>query len=166
MTFHDFDQSGDFLRPVSYADNLVSESLLAKQMRRTSFVLLFLGVLYEKTRFYFPMSNFIYHLQTSGWNHVLADNNAMICNGSEVACTSVTNQSGTGVPWSTPVQEDFYQFLSTNLLQFGVPEPDLSYYERHPSNYLFYLTFQNIGCDIHRSAPNVCQKDWLVMILM
>ncbi|KAJ8023811.1 hypothetical protein HOLleu_36355 [Holothuria leucospilota] len=151
------DGSPDPCLEVSGLESAVTIPFLTARPGGQPMYSLALAMFYDKDRRDFPKTNLIYpYIPVDDIR--LDEEEAYVKDGEEEFRVSLLNQ----VPCQPPpslVRYRLQDFINMNV-QFGVPEPDFSFCDRHPMENRFCKNARKIGCTVHRHVPNICQI-WL-----
>lgn len=159
LTSHDFDEcledsSSSCVSP-SGLEVGVTVPLLAGSLADPPAYALALAKFYEKCRGDIPHRNLLYPCIPVD-EIKMNEHEAVIRNGSDELRIAFNRFNHPCKPSTSIVKEEFDTYFLDNL-QFGLPEPDYSFCDRHTCNSKFCSNTVSLRCDVHRFAPNVCQ---------
>ncbi|KAJ8050940.1 hypothetical protein HOLleu_04328 [Holothuria leucospilota] len=155
---HDFEDFPDKSVSVNGLEFAVVIPLLADHPKGHPKYSLALSKFYQRDRGDFPQPNLAFpYIPVDVLK--MNETNVYMRNGDDEMKVSYERLVNPCEPAIEVSRHELDEFI-TQEFQLGVPEPDFSFCDRHPSENQVCQTLQSIRCDLHRSSPNICQSSW------
>ncbi|KAJ8043937.1 hypothetical protein HOLleu_11261 [Holothuria leucospilota] len=160
MKSHDFDgyleENPNTCVSVSGLEVAVTIPLLAGAPDGPPVYALALAKFYEKSRGDMPKINFLYpYIPVDEIK--MSDYGAVVRNGNDEMRVTFNRLIHPCKPLDSMVNEEFEEFIHSDF-QFGLPQPDYSFCDRHSFESKFCANAERIKCGVQRYSPNLCQQ--------